>query len=60
MGVTPFPSDVGVAIVCHDNLDKLTRTLASLDASGCPYGAILVVDVASTDRTVEWLQRASK
>jgi GT2 family glycosyltransferase len=55
VAIAPFPGDVGVSIVCHNNRDKLAATLASLDASGCPRAAILVVDVASTDRTVEWL-----
>jgi GT2 family glycosyltransferase len=51
-----FPEDVGVAIVCHNNRGKLGLTLASLDAAGCPRGAIQIVDVASTDGTVEWLR----
>lgn len=53
----PFPADVGVAIVCHDNLEKMTKAMASLDAAGCPHASILVVDVLSTDGTVEWLRR---
>jgi len=53
----PFPSDVGVSIVCHNNLDKLPATLASLDAAGCPHSAVMIVDVASTDDTVAWLAR---
>jgi GT2 family glycosyltransferase len=53
----PFPADVGVSIVCHNNRDKMTATLASIEAAGCPRRAILVVDVASTDGTVEWLRR---
>jgi hypothetical protein len=57
MGLASFPSDVGVAIVCHDNRDKLVSTLASLDAAGCPRGVIQVVDVLSTDGTVEWLRQ---
>jgi GT2 family glycosyltransferase len=57
VGVGPFPEDVGVSIVCHDNLDKLPATLASVEASGCPRSSVLVVDVASTDGTVEWLAR---
>ncbi|HWF84418.1 MAG TPA: glycosyltransferase, partial [Vicinamibacterales bacterium] len=57
MALALFPSDVGVAIVCHDNRDKLVSTLASLDAAGCPRGVIQVVDVLSTDGTVEWLRR---
>ncbi len=52
----PFPGDVGVAIVCHNNLDKLELTLPSLDAAGCPHAAMLIVDVASTDGTVAWLR----
>ena len=56
MGLAPFPPDVGVAIVCHNNRDKLASTLASLDAAGCPRSAIRVVDVLSTDGTVEWLR----
>src|SRR5262249_50633533 len=42
---------------CRTNRDKLPATLASLDAAGCPHPAILVVDVASTDGTPEWLAR---
>jgi GT2 family glycosyltransferase len=57
MRIAPFPSDVGVAIVCHNNRDKLASTLASLDAADCPRSAIRVVDVLSTDGTVEWLRR---
>jgi GT2 family glycosyltransferase len=57
VGIAPFPDDVGVSIVCHNNRDKLAAALASLDASGCPRSAILVVDVASNDGTVEWLRR---
>lgn len=56
MALTSFPADVGVAIVGHNNRDKLARTLASLDAAGCPRAAILVVDVASTDGTIAWLR----
>jgi len=52
----PFPADVGVSIVCHNNRDKLAVTMASLDAAGCPRSAVLVVDVASTDGTVDWLR----
>ena len=51
-----FPDDVGVAIVCHNNLDKLSATLGSLDAAGCPHDRILIVDVLSTDDTVNWLR----
>jgi GT2 family glycosyltransferase len=52
-----FPADVGVALVCHNNLDTLAHTIASLDVAGCPHRALLVVDVASTDGTGEWLRR---
>jgi GT2 family glycosyltransferase len=55
-GLPDFPADVGVAIVCHNNRDALVGALASLDASGCPRTAIHIVDVASTDRTAEWLR----
>ena len=57
MALAPFPADVGVAIVGHDNRDKLALTLASLAAAGCPHRAIQIVDVLSTDGTVEWLRR---
>lgn len=52
-----FPRDVGVSIVCHNNRDVLPATLASLDAASCPRSAVLVVDVASTDGTTEWIRR---
>jgi len=52
----PFPTDVGVAIVCHNNLEELGLALASLAAAGCPPAAIRVVDVASTDGTIDWLR----
>lgn len=52
----PFPHDVGVAIVSHNNRDTLERTLPSLEAAGCPRSAILIVDVASTDGTGDWLR----
>jgi GT2 family glycosyltransferase len=57
MAVMPFPADVGVAIVGHNNRDKLGPALASLDAAGCPHAGILFIDVSSTDGTVEWLRR---
>ena len=53
----PFPADVDVAIVAHNNLDVLPATLASLAAASCPPGRITVVDVASTDGTAGWLAR---
>ena len=57
MALAAFPADVGVAIVCHNNRDKLASTIASLDAAGCPRGVVHIVDVRSTDGTVEWLRR---
>ncbi len=51
-----FPDDVGVAIVCHNNLATLPATLGSLDAAGCPHDRILIVDVLSTDETLNWLR----
>jgi len=55
LGLTPFPTDVGVGIVCHNNRDKLAATLASLETAHCPQSAITIVDIASTDGTVDWL-----
>jgi GT2 family glycosyltransferase len=51
-----FPTDVAVAIVSHDNLGPLPKTLDSLAAAGCPPSQIAVVDVASTDGTGDWLR----
>jgi len=53
----PFPADVDVAIVAHNNLDVLPATLESLAAANCPPDRITVVDVASTDGTGEALRR---
>ena len=53
----PFPPDVDVAIVAHDNLDVLPGTLAALADAACPPDRITVVDVASTDGTGDWLAR---
>jgi GT2 family glycosyltransferase len=53
-----FPSDVGVAIVSHDNREQLAAALASLEAAGCPRTSVLVVDVASSDGTGDWLREA--
>src|SRR6266849_5286954 len=58
MVLVSFPSDVGVAIVCHNNRDKLQQALASLEVAACPHPAILGVDVASTDGAVTWLREA--
>jgi GT2 family glycosyltransferase len=54
--MTDFPTDVSVAIVAHDNLKSLPRTLASLAAAGCPASQIAVVDVMSRDGTGEYLR----
>lgn len=51
-----FPADIDVAIVAHDNLATLPAALDSLARAGCPPDRITVVDVASADGTVEWLQ----
>ena len=56
MDLTAFPADVSVAIVCHNNRDQLPSTLASLEAASCPHAVILIVDVASTDGTAEWIR----
>jgi GT2 family glycosyltransferase len=53
-----FPEDVGVAIVCHNNREILPATLASLEAAGCDPARLLIVDVASTDGTAQWLHEA--
>ena len=57
MAAMSFPGDVDVAIVAHNNLAALPATLASLAAAGCPPDRIVVVDVASTDGTGDWLGR---
>jgi GT2 family glycosyltransferase len=51
-----FPDDVGLAIVCHNNREKLVAALASLDAAGCDHSKVLIVDVDSTDGTAAWLR----
>ena len=56
--MTVFPTDVGVAIICHNSRDKIAATIASLDWAGCPRSAIRVFDVGSTDDTVEWVSTA--
>lgn len=50
-----FPTDVGVAIVAHNNREQLAAALPALTDAGCPHEDILVVDVASTDGTADWL-----
>jgi len=54
---TPFPADVDVAIVSHNGRETLPATLASLTGAGCPQHQIIVVDVASTDGTLPWLEK---
>ena len=58
MDLSPFPADVGVAIVSHNNRGKIGATLASLDRAGCAQEQMLVVDVASTDGLADWLRTA--
>ena len=53
----PFPDDVAVAIVAHNSRERLVTALDSLKAAGCPTSRIMVVDVASTDGTADWLSR---
>lgn len=53
----PFPTDVDAAIVSHNGRETLAATLASLTRAGCPQHQIIVVDVASTDGTLAWLER---
>ncbi|MDE3153502.1 MAG: glycosyltransferase family 2 protein [Acidobacteriota bacterium] len=53
----PFPDDVAVAIVAHNSRERLVTALDSLQAAGCPAARIMVVDVASTDGTGDWLAR---
>lgn len=55
--ISEFPADVDVAIVCHNNLAVLPGALESLVAGRCPPNRIMVVDIASTDGTGEWLAR---
>jgi hypothetical protein len=51
----PWPDDVGVAIVAHNNANVLPAALDSLADAGCPAGRITVVDVKSEDGTSAWL-----
>ncbi len=57
MGSPAFPTDVDVAIVSHNGRDTLPATLESLTRAGCPPHQIIVVDVASGDGTLTWLER---
>ncbi len=52
-----FPADVSVAIVAHNAAATLPEAIGSLRRAGCPLARIIVVDVASTDGTAEWLAR---
>ncbi|MGE3512656.1 MAG: glycosyltransferase family 2 protein, partial [Vicinamibacterales bacterium] len=54
-GRVDFPSDVEVAIVSHNNLETLRATLHSVADAGCRPSAVIVVDVASTDGTGDYL-----
>jgi len=56
-GAGEFPPDVDVAIVSYNGREVLPATLASLADAGCPQDRMVVVDVASTDGTAEWLAR---
>jgi GT2 family glycosyltransferase len=50
-----FPGDVEVVIVAHNNLATLKDTLQSVAASGCAVARIIVVDIASSDGTGDYL-----
>jgi GT2 family glycosyltransferase len=51
-----FPGDVTVVVISYNKRDLLPRVLAALEAAQCPREAILVVDVASSDGTADWLR----
>lgn len=51
------PEDVSVVVVGHNARRHLAPALDSLRTAGCPDDRVTVVDVASTDGTVEWLRR---
>jgi GT2 family glycosyltransferase len=55
---TDFPADVEVAIVSHNNLETLKATLQSLAEAGCSPSRIILVDVASTDGTGDYMAAA--
>ena len=48
-----FPHDVSVAVVAHNAKRALWTTIESVLATGCPPPRITIVDVASTDGSVE-------
>lgn len=50
-----FPTDIEVAIVSHNNLETLKATLRSVAEAGCANTAIIVMDVASSDGTADYL-----
>lgn len=52
-----WPDDTNVAIVAHNSLRALPETVRSVLAAGCPAGRVMVMDVASTDGTGEWLRQ---
>jgi GT2 family glycosyltransferase len=53
-----FPGDVEVVIVAHNNLATLKDTLQSVADAGCPAARIIVVDIASSDGTGDYLAAA--
>ena len=53
-----FPADVTVAIVAYNAVTTdLPRAIAAAIETGCPPGQLLVIDVASTDGTAEYMRR---
>jgi GT2 family glycosyltransferase len=50
-----FPDDVEVVIVAHNSRAALPATLEALSEAGCPADRVLVMDVASSDGTPDWL-----
>jgi GT2 family glycosyltransferase len=53
----PWPPDVEVAVVAHNNLATLPDTIAALVDAGCSAERITIVDIASSDGTGDWLAR---
>ena len=49
----PFPDDVSVAVVAHNADRTLWTTIEAVLAAGCPPSRITIVDVATTDGSVE-------
>ena len=52
-----FPHDVSVAVVAHNARRALWTTIESVLAAGCPPSRVTIVDVASTDGSVEEANR---